>query len=63
VSAAKFPIYQLADFLPGFYQAFGRFNRLQIPDEKPVSTVFKMKTFTPSSSISILPFFMKFLIG
>jgi len=34
---------------------------LRIPDRKPVSTVFKMKIFTPSKII--LLFFMTFVNG
>jgi len=41
--AAKFSIWELADFLAGFYQTFKRFSRQQIPDQNFVSTVFQDK--------------------
>ena len=52
----------MADFWAGFYQPFDRLIKSQIPDQKPVSTVFQDETFTPSSSkihfSSLKPFYL-----
>jgi len=41
--AVKFPIYQLADFLAGFYQPFGRFNRWKNSWPKTCFNSFKLQ--------------------